>query len=86
MKFVKLPVVLSLCLVASTGLAQADRAGQPLRHGFSHFRLAIQPLRIRVAGERATVGDNPALRWVSRAELAGIGLPAPVRRLIEEEG
>lgn len=29
MKFVKLPVVLSLCLVASTGLAQADRAGQP---------------------------------------------------------
>ena len=62
------------------------RLGQPLRHGFSHFRLAIQPLRIRVAGERAAVGDNPALRWASRAELAGIGLPAPVRRLIEEEG
>ena len=53
-------------------------------HGFSHYRLRIQPLRIAAAA-RDAVGDNPGLRWAGRDELAGIGLPAPVRRLIEEE-
>ncbi len=53
-------------------------------HGFSHFRLLIQPLHVRGATPRDGVGDNPDLRWTSRGEIAGIGLPAPVRRLIEE--
>ncbi len=52
-------------------------------HGFSHYRLRIHPLRIRPALPRDAVGDNPDLRWASRAELASIGLPAPVRRLLE---
>ena len=60
--------------------AQADAA---IVHGFSHFRLRIQPLRIAPALPRNAVGDNPDLRWASRAELAAIGLPAPVRRLLE---
>ena len=65
---------------------ECARPGEPIRHGFSHYRLGIQPLRIRVTGPRVAVGDNPGLRWARRDELAGIGLPAPVRRLIEEEG
>ena len=32
---------------------------------------------------RDAVGDNDDLRWATRAELAGIGLPAPVRRLLQ---
>ncbi|MES2859760.1 MAG: A/G-specific adenine glycosylase [Pseudomonadota bacterium] len=51
-------------------------------HSFSHYRLRIHPMRISAAA-RAEVGDNPDLRWASRAELAAIGLPAPVRRLLE---
>ena len=65
---------------------ERGRPGAPVRHAFSHYRLQILPLRIRVSGPRARVGDNPDLRWARRDELAGIGLPAPVRRLIEEEG
>ena len=61
--------------------AQAQAA---IAHGFSHYRLRIQPLRIRAAA-RDAVGDNPGLRWADHEALAGIGLPAPVRRLIEEE-
>ena len=52
-------------------------------HGFSHYRLLIQPLRITGASLRDAVGDNADLRWASRAELSAIGLPAPVRRLLE---
>ena len=60
------------------------RAGATVLHGFSHYRLRIHPLHVDAVKPRDAVGDNPDLRWASRAELAGIGLPAPVRRLLEE--
>ena len=58
-------------------------AGDPVLHGFSHYRLQIHPHRIANVRPRAVVGDNDDLRWAARAELQAIGLPAPVRRLIE---
>ena len=51
-------------------------------HTFSHFRLHLQPLRLRKVALRPGVGDNADLRWVGRAELACLGLPAPIRRLL----
>ena len=58
-------------------------AGDAIIHGFSHYRLQIHPHRIANVRPRAVVGDNDDLRWAARAELQAIGLPAPVRRLIE---
>lgn len=55
----------------------------PVAHGFSHYRLRIEPLRWRDVRPRDAVRDNPDLRWATRAELAALGLPAPVRKLIE---
>jgi A/G-specific adenine glycosylase len=55
-----------------------------LDHGFSHYRLRIHPRLIAVNGLRPTVGDTTELRWASRAELDAIGLPAPVRKLLQE--
>ena len=55
-----------------------------LEHGFSHYRLRIHPHRITVNGLRATVGDNADLRWATRPDLDAIGLPAPVRKLLQE--
>ncbi|TKS53627.1 A/G-specific adenine glycosylase [Luteimonas yindakuii] len=52
-------------------------------HGFSHYRLLIRPHRWRDVTPRARVGDNDDLRWVSPGAFDGIGLPAPVRRLLE---
>lgn len=54
-------------------------------HGFSHFRLKIRPLAIAANSQRNAIADNDAtLRWATPAELASLGLPAPVRKLLEE--
>lgn len=52
-------------------------------HTFSHYRLHLQPLRLRKVALRGRVGDNEALRWVSRAALSSLGLPAPIRKLLD---
>ncbi len=52
-------------------------------HTFSHYRLHLQPLRLRKVALKAKVGDNADLRWVARSELAALGLPAPIRKLLE---
>ena len=57
---------------------------------FSHYRLYLQPLRLRKVALRERVRDNDgpvsstgqALRWVARGELATLGLPAPIRKLL----
>jgi A/G-specific adenine glycosylase len=42
----------------------------------------MHPLRWRALAARDLVGDNDDLRWVARADLASIGLPAPIRKLL----
>lgn len=61
----------------------AAEAMPPIVHAFSHYRLHLQPLRLRMVAPRPGVGDNADLRWVGRAELASLGLPAPIRRLLD---
>ena len=65
------------------GEFDAVQAGTAIVHGFSHYRLHILPHRIANARPRDAVGDNDQLRWAARADLPAIGLPAPVRRLLE---
>ena len=55
-----------------------------LSHGFTHFRLQILPRLMAVNGPHAAIGDNPDLRWASREALASLGLPAPIRKLLQE--
>ena len=54
----------------------------PVQHGFTHFRLRLQPLHWRGLAARHRVGDNDRLRWVARDELATLGIPAPIRTLL----
>ncbi len=56
----------------------------PLLHNFSHFQLRIHPHLTTVNGLNGGIMDNDTQRWVTRAELAALGLPAPIRRLILE--
>jgi A/G-specific adenine glycosylase len=53
-----------------------------IAHGFTHYRLHIQPLRWRPAGQKPGVRDNPDLRWVAREDLVALGIPAPIRKLL----
>ncbi len=65
-----------------------DRA-EPLAeipHTFTHYRLHLQPLRWRALAARDAVRDNDDLRWVARADLVTLGLPAPIRKLLGEQG
>ena len=61
----------------------AARALAPIDHGFTHYRFAMQPLEWREVALRDGVRDNDSLRWIARAELASLGIPAPVRKLLE---
>ncbi|WP_242108530.1 A/G-specific adenine glycosylase [Luteimonas aquatica] len=54
-------------------------------HGFTHYRLRLQPLRWHRVAARARVRDNDDLRWATRADLAALGIPAPVRTLLETQ-
>ena len=54
----------------------------PFLHVFTHYRLEAQPLLWHKVSARAAVADAPDLRWCARDELASLGLPAPVRKLL----
>ena len=43
----------------------------------------MQPLRWTRLSPRDAVGDNADLRWVAPAELTTLGLPAPIRKLLD---
>lgn len=51
-------------------------------HTFSHYRLTLAATEHHVTpGDR--VADDPDHLWVDSRSLAGIGIPAPIRRLLE---
>ncbi|GAB2515726.1 A/G-specific adenine glycosylase [Lysobacter humi (ex Lee et al. 2017)] len=52
-----------------------------VQHGFSHYHLTLRP-RLHATGTPAAVADDD-MRWVDRAAIAGLGIPAPVRSLLE---
>ena len=52
-------------------------------HVFSHYRLAVEPLLFDGATAHPAIADNQTLRWCARDEWPGLGLPAPVRSLLE---
>lgn len=55
----------------------------PFRHTFSHFRLHINPIKIKVLKSDSLVaGEVETLQWHSPDSIAGLGLPAPVRKLL----
>ena len=65
----------------------AVRAEKPLAlagfvHTFSHYHLRISPLLVAGVSE-LRVADDGDRGWFSREELPALGLPAPVRRLLE---
>jgi A/G-specific adenine glycosylase len=52
-------------------------------HVFSHYRLAVSPLAARALSPAGTVADNPDCRWLAPAEIDAVGLPKPVRELLQ---
>lgn len=60
--------------------------GMPLpavAHAFTHFRLSLQPLAWQPVSLRAAVREDANLHWLARDALASLGIPAPIRSLLE---
>ncbi|MGH8214049.1 MAG: A/G-specific adenine glycosylase, partial [Rhodanobacteraceae bacterium] len=57
---------------------------KPFLHTFTHYRLHAQPLLWHGVHAAHAVADSPDTRWCARAEFARLGMPAPVRRLLNE--
>lgn len=62
---------------------EAADALDPISHAFTHYRLTLRPLAWRDVSLAGAVRDDADLRWVARAELPALGIPAPVRTLLE---
>ena len=60
-----------------------DTPMSPVEHGFTHYRLTIRPRLLRVVAHRAQV-EEPGRRWFTLAEARDAGLPAPVRRILQQ--
>ena len=59
------------------------RPQEPIRHAFTHFDLAITPLRL-ACGDLSTVLEGTEVIWYNPREPVSVGLPAPVRTLLEQ--
>ena len=64
---------------------QATEPLPPIAHAFTHYRLTLQPLRWNAVDLRIGVHDDDVSRWVARADLAALGIPAPIRSLLQRE-
>ena len=54
------------------------------RHTFSHFHLDITPLRLSLGpASSGTVAERPNQHWYPLAVALQLGLPAPIRRLLD---
>ena len=56
---------------------------EPVDHAFTHYQLTIRPRQWLGVASRPGVLDDDSLRWVAPAELGNLGIPAPIRRLLE---
>jgi len=58
---------------------RSRRALKPIDHGFTHFRLRIQPLLCYVKPR-----DSPGRLWLDIGDAQGAALPTPVKNLLQD--
>ena len=66
---------------ARFGVAGASEKLQPFSHVFTHFKLHVEPYRVRLA-ERRHAARETGYVWYRRNALADAPLPAPVKKLL----
>ena len=74
------PLSIAQSWCAARGFGLLDWMALPrFRHDFTHFRLHLHPIRLRVApGSVVAESDQ---RWIAPGELESVGLPRPIERL-----
>ena len=54
-----------------------------VEHALTHFDWTLQPLRWTLPARAKLPAGLPPGRWFTKAEALALGLPAPIRRLLE---
>lgn len=55
-----------------------------ITHQFSHFQLTIKPSLWRNCARKAQIRDNNQYQWIACNQLIQIGLPAPIKKLLQD--
>jgi A/G-specific adenine glycosylase len=56
----------------------------PIDHAFTHFDLTLHPIRVHCAPRQVNaVADTAARLWYSLTDPPRVGLPQPIRKLID---
>jgi A/G-specific adenine glycosylase len=50
-------------------------------HGFSHYHLTLKPRLHRIDAPK-WIADDDTLAWVASTDLGSLGIPAPIRTLL----
>ena len=67
------------------GKMASHKALAPFSHGFTHFKLHVFPFLVTL-GARINIAAQDSHAWHDLDQLAQLGLPAPVRKLLEKWG
>lgn len=54
-----------------------------IRHAFTHFKLTLTPIMANVDSERLKLRELDKSCWADADTLATLGIPAPIRKLLE---
>lgn len=70
---------------AASRLARIDTGRElaAFTHVFSHYQLHVTPVLFAASPEAGHISDNDQHYWCQRHELGSLGLPAPVRKLLD---
>ena len=55
---------------------------EPIKHSFSHYRLIIYPIVLKINRAPEAVAEVNSTQWIDPHRPANIGLPAPVTQVI----
>ncbi|RLU01902.1 A/G-specific adenine glycosylase [Ketobacter sp.] len=56
---------------------------EPFRHTFSHYHLDIHPIRVTLGRKPQAIMEGAEQVWYNEGQLATLGLPAPISKLIQ---
>ncbi len=56
---------------------------EPVLHTFSHFQLNIRPAIVEVESKHTALFEPNRYLWYNRSKPANVGLPAPIKKIIE---
>lgn len=57
---------------------------QSIHHTFSHYKLEIQPVKLKLKASLPEVRSSDRLKWIQEHQLSKLGLPAPISSYLEK--